>query len=110
MPNGKLWTQRDRFGNEIYLTHERWLHIIEPDNHPEIKPFFDYVAETIQLGRRHQDPYDPNGYKYYRSFPGLPDDNTHLVVCVRFHWRINPDGSTQAEKFVTTAYLQCFEE
>lgn len=77
MPGGKLWTQRDRFGNEIYLTHERWAHIIDPDNHPEVAPFFDYVLETIRLGRRRQDSYSPNGYQYYRSFVNLPDDNTH---------------------------------
>lgn len=110
MPAGKLWTQRDRFGNEIYLTRERWAHIIDPDNHPEVAPFSDYVIETIRLGRRRQDPYDPNSYQYYRSFPDLPDDNTHLVVCVRFRWRTNPDGSMQEEKFVTTAYLQSFKE
>lgn len=108
MPNGKLWIQRDRFGNEIYLTHERWAHIIDADNHPEIEPFLDYVAETIRLGRRRQDRYDPNGYQYYRFYPGLPDDNTHLVVCVRFRWLINLDGTVREEKFVTTAYFQAF--
>ena len=110
MPIGKLWTQRDRFGNEIYLTGERWAHIINPDNHPEVEPFFDDVAGTIKSGRRRQDPYDPNGYQYYRAFPHLPDDNTHLVVCVRFRWPANPDGTVQEEKFVTTAYLQAFGE
>ncbi|MBI5650595.1 MAG: hypothetical protein HZC40_09150 [Chloroflexi bacterium] len=110
MPGGKLWTQRDRFGNEIYLTRERWAHIIDPDNHPEVAPFFDEVAETIRLGRRRQDPYDPNGYRYYRFFADLPDDNTHLVVCVRFRWHTDPDGSMREEKFVTTAYCQSFEE
>ena len=29
MPDGKLWTQYDRFGNNIYLTRERWAHIID---------------------------------------------------------------------------------
>jgi hypothetical protein len=29
------WTVRDRFGNEIYLTQERWEHIVLPFNHPE---------------------------------------------------------------------------
>lgn len=106
MPDGKLWTQHDRFCNEIYLTRERWAHIIDPDNHPEVKPFFNYVAETIRLGRRRQDPYDPNGYKYYRPFLDLPDDNTHMVVCVRFRWHTNPDGTVREEKFVTTAYFQ----
>jgi hypothetical protein len=108
MSNGKLWTERDRFGNDIYLTRERWTHIINPDNHPEVEPFLDYVAERIQLGRRRQDPYDPNGYQYYRSYPNLPDDNTHLVVCVRFRWPTDPDGTVREEKFVITAYLQVF--
>ena len=57
MAEGKMWTQRDRFGNDIYLTRERWRHIIDPDNHPEVELYFDYVRETIRLGRRHQDPY-----------------------------------------------------
>ena len=110
MPDGKLWTQRDRFGNEIYLTRERWAHIVDADNHPEVAPFFDYLAETIRLGRRRQDPYDPNSYQYYRYFPDLPDDNTHLVVCVRFRWHIDKDGTVWEEKFVTTAYFQSFRE
>ena len=109
MPDGKLWTQRDRFGNEIYLTRERWAHIIDPHNHPEVAPYIESVAETIRFGRRRQDPYDPNGYQYYRSFSGLPDANTHLVVCVRFRWRVAPDGTVQEEKFVTTAYFQFFD-
>ncbi len=69
MVAGKLWTQRDRFGNEIYLTSERWAHIIDPDNHPEVEPFFDYLIETIKLGRRRQDVYDPNGYHIIAHMP-----------------------------------------
>lgn len=34
MSGGKLWIQRDRFGNDIYMTRERWEHIIASDNHP----------------------------------------------------------------------------
>jgi len=108
MPDGKLWTQKDRFGNEIYLTHERWAHIINSDNHPEVEPFWDQIAETIQLGHRRQDSYDPNGYRYYQPYSNLPDDNTHLIVCVRFRWPTNPDGTVREEKFVTTAYFQAF--
>lgn len=109
MPDGKLWTVYDRFGNVIYLTAERWGHIVDPDNHPEVKAFLDLVAETIRLGRRRQDPYDARGYQYYRSFPSLPDDNTHLIVCARFRWRTEPDGTMHEEKFVTTAYLKHLE-
>lgn len=110
MPNSKLWTQRDRFGNEIYLTHERWDHIIDPDNHPEVESYFHLLRETIRLGRRRQDAYDPNGYQYYRGFHNLPDENTHLIVCVRFRWAVDPAGAIREEKFVTTAYFQAFEE
>ena len=110
MPGGKLWTQRDRFGNEIYLTRERWNHIIDPDNHPEVEPYLNHLKETIRRGRRRQDVYDPNSYQYYRAFADLPDDNTHLVVCARFRWHTDPDGTVREEKFVTTAYLQCFQE
>lgn len=110
MPGGKLWTQRDRFGNDVYLTRERWSHIIDPDNHPQVEPYFAYVRETIRLGHRRQDAYDPNSYQYFRAFNDLPDDQTHMVVCVRFRWSTQPNGSTRAEKFVTTAYLQAFKE
>ena len=110
MTEGKLWTERDRFGNDIYLTQERWEHIIDPDNHPEVKPFFDHLAKTVRLGRRKQDPYDQNSYKYYHAFPDAPDDNTHLVVCVHFRWSTDADGNVREEKFVTTTYFQAFEE
>lgn len=110
MVGGKLWIQRDRFGNDIYLTRERWEHITEPDNHLEVEPYCDYVKETIRLGRRRQDVFDPNSYQYYRPFPNLPDGNTHLIVCVRFRWHTEPDGVVRTEKFVTTAYFQFFEE
>ncbi|RLC07332.1 MAG: hypothetical protein DRI57_26100 [Deltaproteobacteria bacterium] len=104
----KLRTQRDRFGNEIYLSDERWAHIIAPDNHPELESCFDYVRQTIHLGHRRQDQYDPGNYQYYRIFPDLPDYNTHIVVCVRFRLAAEPDGTVREEKFVTTAYFQFF--
>jgi len=109
MPDGKLWTVYDRFGNAIYLTTERWRHIIDQENHAEVAPVLDLMAETVRLGRRRQDPYDPHGYQYYRAFSSLPDDNTHLIVCVRFRWRTEPDGTMHEEKFVTTAYFKYLE-
>lgn len=90
------------------LKWERWQHIVAPDNHPEVVPYFDYVPMTIQRGRRRQDRYDPKGYQYYRSYLDLPDGNTHLIVCVRFRWSTQRDGTLTEEKFVTTAYLQSF--
>ncbi|MGQ9627496.1 MAG: hypothetical protein ACUVV0_11400 [Anaerolineae bacterium] len=108
MSKGKIWTQRDRFGNNIYLTYERCAHIIDPDNHPEIEPYLEYVRETIRRGRRRQDPYDPHSYLYFHPFPDLPDDNTYVVVAARFRWATDPDGTVHEEKFITTAYFQIF--
>ncbi len=34
--SGKRWIVQDREGNSIYLTEERWGHIIDADNHPEM--------------------------------------------------------------------------
>ena len=52
MPDGKLWTQRDRHRNEIYLTRERWAHIVE--NHPEVEIFFDWWSVYVFAGKRMQ--------------------------------------------------------
>lgn len=53
------WVVRDRHGNDIYLTNERWEHIIEPMNHPEMSGYREHLKETIQSGRRKQDPLNP---------------------------------------------------
>ena len=108
MASGRLWVQRDRFGSSIYLTEERWRHITDPDNHPEVEGHFDLVRETIREGKRRQDPLDPYAWQYYRAFDGLPDANSHVVVCVRLRIVDDPDGGSYEERFVTTAYFQLF--
>ena len=35
------WTVQDRYGNTVYLTEERWQHIIEAINHPEMEDYED---------------------------------------------------------------------
>lgn len=40
------WTVRDHFGNEIYLTRERWEHIVEPINHPEMEEFEEHLKKN----------------------------------------------------------------
>ncbi|MBI3360474.1 MAG: hypothetical protein HY023_05120 [Chloroflexi bacterium] len=108
MASGKLWTQSDRFGNDIYLTEERWRHISDPDNHPEVGPHFDLIRDTIRKGRRRQDPLDPQGWQYYHPFDDLPDDNSHVVVCVRLKMVDDDEGGAHEERFVITAYFQLF--
>ncbi len=60
----KRWTVRDRYGNDIYLTEERWEHIIDPDNHPEMAGCEAQLEETIRQGDRQQDSLNPQKYRY----------------------------------------------
>ena len=46
------WAIYDRYDNEIYLTQERWEHIIEDINHPEMSGYEDHLKETIQSGQQ----------------------------------------------------------
>ncbi len=41
------WIIRDRYGNSIYLTQERWEHIIESINHPEMEEYEEELKETV---------------------------------------------------------------
>ena len=52
----------DRWGNEIYLTDERWAHILE--THDEMMNYRPQVLMTVRAGQRRQDPFDPTKYKY----------------------------------------------
>lgn len=60
----KRWTIKDRDGNLIYLTEERWQHIIDPDNHPEMEGYEGYLKSALQKGRREQEPLNPRKYRY----------------------------------------------
>jgi len=46
----RRWTVRDRFGNEVYLTQERWEHIVQAFSHPEMLAYEGRLKETIQSG------------------------------------------------------------
>ena len=79
---GKRWTVLDRDENPIYLSQERWNHIIDEHNHPEMLAYEDYLQHTIKHGRRRQEPLNPRKYRYTHSFDNLPDDVNHIVVVV----------------------------
>ena len=53
------WTVQDRSGNNIYLTQERWEHIIESINHPEMEDYEEERKETVTTGSRKQDSLNP---------------------------------------------------
>jgi hypothetical protein len=104
MPAGRRWTVRDRYGNDIYLTHERWEHIIEPINHPEMVTHEEKLKATIRSGTRKQDLLNPRKYRYMKAFDDLAADNTHIVAIVLFGFREGPDGEPVPNNYIVTAY------
>ena len=95
---------RDRGGREVYLTNERWEHIIDPYDHPEMAAYEEQLKETIQSGTRQQDPLNPLKYRYARAFAGLAEDNTHIVAIVIFRFIEDETGRLVPNNYVITAY------
>lgn len=91
----------DRWGNEIYLTDERWQHILE--THEEMGNFRGHLLETARTGQRRQDAFDPKKYKYSKKFPDLPDDFTHIIVVVKLSRQMTARGEAP-NNFILTAY------
>lgn len=92
----------DRFGNEIYLTDERWQHIVE--THDEMQGYRARIFETLRTGRRQQDAFDPSKYKYAKEFSDLSDAMTHVIVIVKFSRIEDKEGTERTNNFVLTAY------
>jgi hypothetical protein len=103
---GRRWTTKDRYENEIYLTEERWQHIIEDINHPELEDYEDHLLETIQTGRRKQDTLNPQKYRYSKEFGDLTEDNTHIVAIVLFRFNEDEQGRPISNNYIVTAYMK----
>lgn len=104
--SGKRWTVQDRDGNTIYLTEERWRHLVDADNHPEVSGFENHLKSALQQGRRIQEPLNPRKYRYARYFEDLPDEFNHMVVIVLFGFDVDEQGKTVSNNFVATAFLK----
>ena len=59
----------DNSGNQIYLTDERWQHIIE--NHEEMHGLRDRALDVLKSGHHKQDPLDPSKSKYSKRYDDL---------------------------------------
>ena len=92
----------DRWGNEIYITSERWEHILE--RHDELTDLFDEVLETLRRGKRRQESLDLNRYRYRRLCLALLPEFNHIIVAVVFRIQIQPDGTEIPNNFVTSAW------
>jgi len=104
--SGKRWAIQDRYGNLIYLTQERWTHIIAETNHPEMETYENYLKTTLKKGRRRQGPLNPRKSRYYHPFDNLPDDVNHVVAIVLFGFDTDEHGHTIPDNFVTTAFFK----
>src|SRR5260221_8815607 len=93
---------RDRSENEIYLTDERWEHIVE--THEEMIGYRGHIFATLRTGQRRQDAFDPGKYKYTKPFTDLPEDFTHVVVVVKFTQYEDAQGIERPNNFILTAY------
>ncbi len=88
---------QDKFGNTIYLTDERWQHIVR--RHSVLKGFKNEVLKTIRIGKREQDDFYSDKFLYRKAFANLPLRYTHIEVVVVFRIK---DG--KPNNFVVTAY------
>lgn len=104
--SGKRWIIQDRDGNPIYLTQERWEHITDELNHPEMVDYEEYLKTTIARGLRRQEPLNPRKYRYTCPFDNLPDDVNHLVAIVLFGFDVDEHGQTVPNNFVATAFFK----
>jgi len=98
------WTVQDRYGNSVYLTQERWEHIIESINHPEMEEYEEELKETVRIGIRKQDSLNPQKFRYSKEFDNLPADNTHIVAIALFGVREGEIGEIVSNNFIVTAY------
>lgn len=96
------WTVRDRYNNTIYMTEERWQHILE--SRPELEPYFDLFLETLRTGKRERDPLQPEKFRYYKPFDVLLPLNTHLICIVIFRYQEDEVGASIPNNFVVTGW------
>lgn len=98
----RRWTVRDRYGNLIYLTQERWEHIIDPINHPQVADYEEYLKIAISEGKRRQEALYPDNYRYIHFFDDLSEDVNCIEVVVKFRF----DDRNMPNNWVVTAYFK----
>lgn len=81
---------KDKFGNSIRLTDERWKHVV--NRHPEIKSYIEKVKTTIKDPEiLVSNPYHPYEKYYHHFFPRLKN---YIIVILE-----------QQKGFIITAYI-----
>lgn len=99
----RKWSVHDSDGREIYLTEERWEHIVS--GHSELQNHLEDVLNTVRRGRRRQQPQDPQAYVYRLRCGTLrPPFNGILVVVVFRFAPSENNGDIVANNFVVSAW------
>lgn len=88
---------QDAYGNIIYLTDERWEHIIE--NHPELEEYREEVLSVIRSGKRKQDILFPDTFYYTSKAHQIKQWNMNIEVVVLLR-----EKDQKPNNFVVTAY------
>jgi len=87
----------DRYGNVIYLTDERWHHIV--DRHYELNGHRPEIISAIRSGKRRRDPEDPDTFYYKKRLRHPIANLNYIEAVVVFQWR-----KDKPNNFIVTAY------
>jgi len=98
----RRWLVHDREGREIYLTEERWEHIVS--RHGELRHHVDDVLNTIRQGRRQQQPQDPQAYVYRLLCNRLPAPFNGIMVLIAFRFEQKDNVGMIPNNFVVSAW------
>jgi hypothetical protein len=101
------WTVQDHWGHEIYLTEERWRHILE--SRPDMEPFLEEFLETIRTGERKQDALLPYKFFYNKRFDVLLPENNHMIAVVLFKHLTAASGTVHSNNFVVSGWMKYIE-
>jgi hypothetical protein len=91
----------DQWGNEIYLTDERWQHIIS--RHPDKTGCRQQLLLTIRTGQRREVAIGSNKYQYWKKFHHLRPGKKRIRAIVQFETK-KSGTSLLPNNFVVTAY------
>jgi hypothetical protein len=95
----------DRHGNEIYLTDERWRHIVR--EHPEMLNYKPHFLKTLRDGKRKQHHIELDVFIYTKRFNDLKLGMSHVVAIVKFGFK-SKGAVGIPNNFVLTAYQKKF--
>ena len=62
MLESERWEVYDQYGNKVYMTGERWQHILH--SRPWLADYHDDILNTLRKARRKQDTLNLHKYKF----------------------------------------------